>query len=86
MLISSDPDDTDDDQNYEVEAIVKHRHDEAGRLEYRIKWKGFETCKDHPIQPQFVDAYFFFLNSSASSSSDRYESNILKSVSAILSW
>jgi len=35
-----------EDQQYEIEAILKHRKSDKGEREYRVRWKGFRRSYD----------------------------------------
>ena len=44
------PDDDDEAESYEVERLVDHRYNEAGTIEYLVKWKGYPSS-DNTWEP-----------------------------------
>lgn len=54
----------DEQEEYEVEAILKHRKNKQGRIEYLVKWQGYpnsdntwQTSKDLNNAKQILDVY-----------------------------
>ncbi|KAH8588054.1 hypothetical protein B0O99DRAFT_601165 [Bisporella sp. PMI_857] len=54
LMVESDKaeGDEDDEDEYLVEAITSHRVDTTGKIEYKVKWEGYEKESDKTWEPE----------------------------------